>query len=320
MSLTRRTLQAQKVAELRDRARELHLPTAGRKSALIDRICRASRGAPAQQGTPAPPPPPVPLPGTPAAPQGTLAVPPAPRSVPETAVLASTVQQLIDSSLQGVEERLLQAIRPLSRPPPTADNLSLPSRDEPQPLLAAAGAGAPFAADGQPDALDEETGPAPPGIATLKGVVLPPVPAKTTQRIIRGEFVEFDSLLHEALYPRRYGIPPTPSFSFRLANDPSSEGEMIVTQQKAVNKRNIRDLGSWMEAWNIYVAVLVAHYPALASELLACHGNFGPAKILVPGPKFSVKLVRTDYVFLKKLVPIQKSWSARNIARGVGIN
>ena len=54
-------------------------------------------------------------------------------------------------------------------------------------------------------------------------------------------------------------------------------------------------------------AIIITHIP---EEQVACHGNFGPPKILVPGPKFSVKLVRADNVFLKKLVLIQKSWSA----------
>ena len=36
----------------------------------------------------------------------------------------------------------------------------------------------------------------------------------------------------------------------------------------------------------------------------ACHGNFGPPKILVPGPKLSAKLVRADNFFLKKMVPL----------------
>ena len=52
----------------------------------------------------------------------------------------------------------------------------------------------------------------------------------------------------------------------------------------------------------------------IRSRQLTCHGNFGPPKILVPGPKFSVKLVRADNIFLKKLVPIQKSWSAHTSA------
>ena len=38
----------------------------------------------------------------------------------------------------------------------------------------------------------------------------------------------------------------------------------------------------------------------------ACHGNFGPPKILVPGAKFSVKLVRADTVFSDKIGPDSK--------------
>ena len=38
------------------------------------------------------------------------------------------------------------------------------------------------------------------------------------------------------------------------------------------------------------------------SPIEACHGNFGPAKILVLGPIFLRKLVRADHIFLKKPV------------------
>ena len=125
----RNTLQQQMLAELCDRARELHLPTTGRKSALVDRLYRVVRPRPVQQD-PAPPPPPPSVP---------IAPPRDPR--PPT----SPVQC---SSLQGVEEHLLQVICPLPRPTPTADNLSLLSRDKTQHRLAAAGAATPFAADG----------------------------------------------------------------------------------------------------------------------------------------------------------------------------
>ena len=134
MSETQRTLQRQTLAQLRERARELHLPTTGRKSALVDRLYRPTRpGSAYQEPAPSPPQPSAPI---------------APHRAPVTADLAETVQQLIDSSLQGIEGRLLQVIRPLPRPTPAADNLSLPSRDETQHPLAAAGVTATSVAQG----------------------------------------------------------------------------------------------------------------------------------------------------------------------------
>ena len=230
MSETRRTLQKQTLAQLREHARQLHLPTTGRKSALADCLYRAMRPGSAQQETA----PLTPSPSTPIAPHRT----------PATADLAETVQQLINSSLQGVKECLLQVIYPQPRPTPATDNLFLPSRDETQHPLAAAGVTAASVANGRQSPHDDEVDPVAQGSTTSKGVAQPPVPAKIAQRIIRGEFIDLDSLLHESLYLLRYGSTPFPSFSLRLANDPSSTGEMIVTQQRTTSKCTIQDLGS----------------------------------------------------------------------------
>jgi len=55
-----------------------------------------------------------------------------------------------------------------------------------------------------------------------------------------------------------------------LSSDPSSSGDnVIVTQPRAANKRTVTDLSSWFEAWNVYAAVIIAHYPARASAIIA---------------------------------------------------
>ena len=73
--------------------------------------------------------------------------------------------------------------------------------------------------------------------------------------------------LPESLYPARHGASPSPSFTLRLSNDPA--GDVVIAQQKPTSKRTIRDLPSWMEAWNAYIQVLVQHFPARAHALLA---------------------------------------------------
>ena len=42
---------------------------------------------------------------------------------------------------------------------------------------------------------------------------------------------------------------------------------------------------------------------------MACHGNFGPLKILVPDQNFLKILVRSDQFYLKKKVRVQKKRS-----------
>ena len=141
----------------------------GRKSALADHLYRATRPGPTQQKpTPLPPPHSAPI---------------APHRAHATADLARIVQQLIDSSLQGVEEHLLQVICPLPRRMPAADNLSLRSRDEMQHPLAATGLTAASVTDGRQIPCDDEVDPVAQGNTTSKGVAQPPIPAKIAQRI-----------------------------------------------------------------------------------------------------------------------------------------
>ena len=44
---------------------------------------------------------------------------------------------------------------------------------------------------------------------------------------------------------------------------------MVIAQPKPMPRRAIRDFSPWMEAWNIYIAVIVAQDPARAALLLA---------------------------------------------------
>ena len=97
----------------------------------------------------------------------------------------------------------------------------------------------------------------------------PPVPARVRQRIVGGEFVDFDNLLHDSLFPARYGASASPSLALPVVRDRSTSGEVLIAQQRSPNRRVVRDLASWLEAWKTYISVLVAHYPARVLELLA---------------------------------------------------
>ena len=183
-----------------------------------------------------------------------------------TADLEHTVQELVSQSLRGLEDRLLRSLRPLN--PADVGNISLPSPGGPP---------SPRASTSRRNDTDPEdfrghgqgsSRPPSPSIPPSP-CRQPPIPPKVRQRIIKGEFVEFDTLLRDALFPARHGTSPAPSISFRVSRDEPADGEVVISQRRPTTRRTISDLPTWMEAWNVYVAVLVAHFPARAPALLA---------------------------------------------------
>ena len=213
--------------------------------------------------------------------------------------LEQTVQSLVDKSLEGLESRLQASLRSMLHPgsgsaappaPPTHavdrvedDNISLPSNAG-TPLHLSLRPPPPVDATVQPLQL-----PAIPAIAeqmpadadtavitrTIPAPATPPttppaVPAKLRQRILRGEYIDFDSLLPESMFPARFCTASTPSLTLRLSTEPSSGGDgVVVAQPRPASKRSVSDLSSWLEAWNGYVATLVSQFPYRAASLLA---------------------------------------------------
>ena len=171
-----------------------------------------------------------------------------------TADLEQTIQLLVQNSMQGLEDRLRSSLRPLIQESTSAENISLPSHPP------AEGSGLADAAVTVQPGPSTASQPAP-------CVQQPPLPDKVKQRIIKGEYIDFDTLLSESLYPVRHGANPSPPFTLRLSNDPA--GDVVIAQEKPTSKRTIHDLPSWMEAWNAYIQVLVQHFPARAHALLA---------------------------------------------------
>lgn len=268
---TRRELLALSAPHLRAIAADLNLPTTGRKTAVADRICRHRRDVAhqAQQQSPQ------------RSPRRSRS-PPAPPTSDRTPSrtqrqdnLERTVQRLVESSLQGMEERLLSSLRPLV--PATAaatDNISLPS---------------PLAQRQPPHAPVEGTSPTAQGLTAATSTPTapltqpPPLPDKVRQKIVRGEYIDLDTLLPESLYPARHGLSPSPSFTLRLSSDSSSaDGDVVIAQQKPAAKRTIRDLPSWMEAWNVYIQVVVQQHPARALSMLAYQSIICAASISFP--------------------------------------
>ena len=222
-AITRRTQQTLKVQELREKASGANLATTGTKSVLIDRIYRHYHSAASTQQ----------------APEGAQPLPTPSRgrasSLPasEAADLHLTVQRMVKQSLQGMEERFLRSLQLVIPGTEDAGNLSLPSLSQGtyETVAPSPDADAATHSSGREDAAVMT------GASLQPTVHQPPVQAKVKQRILRGEFLDFDNLLPEELYPARHGASPSPSFTLRLSTDPAAHAEMVIAQQTPVSHR-----------------------------------------------------------------------------------
>ena len=86
-----------------------------------------------------------------------------------------------------------------------------------------------------------------------------PPPRYIRERIKRGKYVSFSRLLEKSRVSQGSKLP-------------------------ASRSRDVHDLASWLEAWNIYLPIRVAHDPPMALELVKYQGiicalfaSFGPA-------------------------------------------
>ena len=94
---------------------------------------------------------------------------------------------------------------------------------------------------------------------------LPPLPEKLRSKIAKREYIDFNDLLSDNMYPH-------PSFAssqnnFTLTVDPQDATTLafVPSQRK---KRCNDGLSSWLEAWNVLLRSTLSLYPQLAPDLL----------------------------------------------------
>ena len=86
-----------------------------------------------------------------------------------------------------------------------------------------------------------------------------PVPPRLRDRIVRGEFVQFDDLLLESMS--------------NTADEPLNlavigDGHLRIHRSSTEIKRRVCNLGTWLEAWTVFCRVLVDAAPELAPDVL----------------------------------------------------
>ena len=93
-----------------------------------------------------------------------------------------------------------------------------------------------------------------------------PVPEKLKQRILRGEFVEFEELLSDV-------IGQQPEDVVQVAVTSGRPLELIQSRKPSGTKRRVCDLPTWLEAWTMYFRVIVHASPERTLELLSYQAN-----------------------------------------------
>ena len=106
---------------------------------------------------------------------------------------------------------------------------------------------------------------------------LPSVPQRLRKRIIKGEFIDFITLLPKAMFSSGIELDNANSFTVQL---PSNSGDLLV--RTVVKPKRITSFSDWMQAWNIYLAVCVDHMPSRAPSLVAYQRIITSASVQYP--------------------------------------
>ena len=95
---------------------------------------------------------------------------------------------------------------------------------------------------------------------------LPPLPEKLRSRILKREYVDFNELLSDNMYPHPAYASSQSNFTLAINPQDSTSLTFVPSHRR---KCRIDGLSSWLEAWNVFVRTLLSHFPQLAPDLLA---------------------------------------------------
>ena len=102
-----------------------------------------------------------------------------------------------------------------------------------------------------------------------------PVPTRLRDRIIRGEFVDFDDLLLDSVGTSFENQVVQLNFGTGSPVEITVDGNNSAEQSHRFGggaqghvKRRVHDLATWLEAWTVFARVLTQAAPERASDLL----------------------------------------------------
>ena len=96
----------------------------------------------------------------------------------------------------------------------------------------------------------------------LQNSTSPLISVQLRQQILEGEYVDFAMLLHRAKFPEVSKVP--------------------VSSYRPPAIKRITSFDTWMQAWNLYFAVILAHNPSRAVELFGYQWLICSAHTLLP--------------------------------------
>ena len=96
----------------------------------------------------------------------------------------------------------------------------------------------------------------------LQNSTSPPIPVQQWQQILQGKYVDFAMLLHRAKF--------------------SEVSEVPVLSYRPPAIKRITSFDTWMQAWSLYLAVILAHNPSQAVEFFGYQRLIGSAHTLLP--------------------------------------
>ena len=100
--------------------------------------------------------------------------------------------------------------------------------------------------------------------SSLPQPTLPPIPTRIQEKIARGEYIDFTALLSKSMF----GAPESQSQTLTLQLSSSGDNYSIRSPSASTN-RKITSFAVWMEAWNVYLAVRMSINPTCAPHLIA---------------------------------------------------
>ena len=101
--------------------------------------------------------------------------------------------------------------------------------------------------------------------------MMPPVPTHIKDHIINGKFIDFATLLPQAMFTGGH-MEPT-----KVPTD---------SPHKSSLGKGITNFVSWMEAWNVYISVVLSHSPERALEMIGYQRLITTASNQLPFPKW----------------------------------